>query len=394
MVDLGASPLANSILTGEQLHQMEPTYPLCVYLCGNCHLVQLAEFESPEHLFSDYSYFSSFSESWLKHCERYAKQMIEGLTLGPGSKVVEIASNDGYLLQYFVHAGIPVLGVEPAANVAEAAVAKGIPTDVMFFGRETAAKLASDGHGADLIVANNVLAHVPDINSFVEGLKRLLKPAGVITVEFPHLLNLIQQTQFDTIYHEHFSYLTLSVVERIFAHHHLTVFDVEQLPTHGGSLRVYAAHVGDTDKPVSDSVEGLRKRERAAGLNSVAVYRSFQDTVLDVKIGLLRFLSEAQQAGRTVAGYGAPAKGNTLLNYCGVGPELLPYTVDRSPHKQSRFLPGTRIPIHAPDAILERRPDYLLILPWNLKDEIAEQMAAIREWGGKFVVPIPRVDVF
>ena len=394
MVDLGASPLANSILTDEQLHQMEPTYPLCVYVCCNCYLVQIEEFESPEHLFSDYSYFSSFAISWLEHCEHYAVRMIERLTLGPGSKVVEIASNDGYLLQYFVRAGIPVLGIEPAANVAEAAIAKGIPTEVMFFGRETAAKLAGDEHGADLIVANNVLAHVPDINGFVEGLKRLLKPAGVITVEFPHLLNLIQQAQFDTIYHEHFSYLSLSVVERIFAHHGLTVFDVEQLPTHGGSLRIYAAHADDTDKPVSENVEGLRNHENAAGLNNVAVYRPFQGKVLDVKIGLLRFLTEARQTGRTVAGYGAPAKGNTLLNYCGVGPELLPYTVDISPHKQDRFLPGTRIPIHAPDAILEGRPDYLLILPWNLKDEIAEQMVGIREWGGKFVVAIPRVNVF
>jgi len=400
VADLGASPLANSLLDADGLHRVEPTYPLCVYVCEQCRLVQIEEFELAENIFHDYAYFSSYSQSWLEHCERYARSMVERFELGARSKVVEIASNDGYLLQYFQDMGIDVLGVEPAQNVADAALARGIPTEVAFFARESAQALVQAGHSADLIAANNVLAHVPDINGFVAAFAILLKPHGVLTVEFPHLLNLIEQTQFDTIYHEHFSYLSFVVVERIFAHHGLTVFDVDTLPTHGGSLRVYAQRAdaagqgaGQQSGP-SAAVAALRAREEAAGLDELSVYADFQAKVLEVKLGLLEFLIDARRKGATVAGYGAPAKGNTLLNYCGIGPELLPYTVDLSPHKQGRFLPGTRIPIEAPRVIEARQPDYVLILPWNLRDEISTQMGAIRQWGGQFVVPIPRIEVF
>lgn len=394
VVDLGSLPLANALLTAEQLCRAEPSYPLCVSICPDCHLVQLRESERPEQLFSDYVYFSSFSESWRKHCERYAAEMIERLKLHSESTVVEIGSNDGCLLQYFAQSNVRVLGVEPAANIAEAAVARGIRTEVMFFGRESAAALAADGHAADLVVANNVLGHAPDINSFVEGLTRLLKPQGIITLEFPHLLRLIELTQFDTIYHEHVFYFSLGVVDRILSRHGLSVFDVDELPAHGGSLRVYATHGGDAARPVSENVETLRRREDAAGLDRASTYRAFRDRILTIKNDLRGFLAQAQRAGQTVAGYGAPAKGSMLLNVCGIGPDLLPYTVDRSPHKQSRFLPGSHIPIHAPDIIETHQPDYLLILPWNLEEEIAGQMAVIREWGGQFVVPIPQVRVF
>lgn len=394
MADLGTSPLANSLVAGENLSSMEPTYPLCVYVCGKCFLVQLEEFESPEHIFGDYSYFSSYSESWLAHCRSYSAQMIERLGLGPQSKVIEVASNDGYLLQYFGEAGVPILGIEPAANVAEVAQAKGIPTEVSFFSVATAARLVDAGQKADLIVANNVLAHVPDINDFVLGLHTLLKPEGVITVEFPHLLNLVELSQFDTIYHEHFSYLSLGVVERIFAHHGLRIFDVEELPTHGGSLRIFAQHAENSRNRVSRRVDELRTRERQAGLETMAIYGDFQRKIVEIKLGLLEFLVSAKRNGQRVAAYGAPAKGNTLLNFCGVGPELVEFTVDLSPHKQAHFLPGVRIPIYSPDHVFEERPDYLLILPWNLKDEIAEQMRGIREWGGRFVVPVPKLECF
>jgi 2-polyprenyl-3-methyl-5-hydroxy-6-metoxy-1,4-benzoquinol methylase len=391
-VDLGRSPLANSLLSVEQLRQMEPFYPLHVYVCDICLLVQLEEFESAEHIFSDYLYFSSYSESWLQHCREYTAGMVERFGLGAGSLVVEIASNDGYLLQYFNERGIGVLGVEPAANVAKVAVGKGIATEVAFFGTETARRLAAAGKRADLIAANNVLAHVPDINDFVAGFRTLLKPSGVATFEFPHLLRLIAQRQFDTIYHEHFSYLSLLVVERIFARHGLAVFDVEQLPTHGGSLRVFAAHA-DTSPPRSERVEAVITEERRFGLDRPEGYAGFEAAVIDVKCRLLDFLTGARRDSKTVVGYGAPAKGNTLLNYCGVGPELLPYTVDLSPHKQGRFLPGVQIPIHAPDHILATQPDYVLILPWNIKDEISRQMSVVRDWGGRFVVAIPSLAV-
>ncbi|WP_114859413.1 class I SAM-dependent methyltransferase [Azospirillum brasilense] len=392
-VDLGVSPLANSFLKPEKLQAMEPFYPLHVYVCTGCFLVQLEEFESPEHIFSDYLYFSSFSQGWLDHANAYAAKMVDRLGLDECSLVVEIASNDGYLLQYFKQRGVPVLGVEPAANVAKVAVEKGIPSDVAFFGVETAERLKGEGKSADLMAANNVLAHVPDINDFVAGFKVLLKPTGTITFEFPHLQRLIAENQFDTVYHEHFSYLSLLAVEKVFARHGLAVFDVEQLPTHGGSLRLFVRHAEDTSRPVTAAVEAIRAGEAAAGLRDIATYRSFGRTVETTKREVLRFLIDAHAAGKTVVGYGAPAKGNTLLNYLGVGPEFVAFTVDRSPHKQGLYLPGTRIPIKAPEAILEAKPDYVLILPWNLKDEVMTQMAEIRSWGGKFVVPIPTVQV-
>lgn len=392
-VDLGVSPLANSFVAAERAHAMEPFFPLDVRVCPNCLLVQLAEYESAENIFSDYLYFSSFSDSWLDHCRRYAGAMIDRFRLDGGSKVVEIASNDGYLLQYFVAAGIPVLGVEPAANVAEVARAKGVTTEVAFFGAATAQRLADAGHSADLMAANNVLAHVPDLNDFVAGFRVLLKPQGVATFEFPHLLQLIGQSQFDTIYHEHFSYLSLLVVAKVAAAQGLKVIDVETLPTHGGSLRVYVARA-ESDHAPGPAVAATLAAERAAGLDTLAGHQGFAAKVSTIKEDLLSFLIEARRAGKRVVGYGAPAKGNTLLNYCGVKPDHLAFTVDRSPHKQGRLLPGTRIPIRAPADLLAARPDYVLILPWNLRDEIAEQMAQIRDWGGRFVVPIPRLEIF
>jgi hypothetical protein len=392
-VDLGASPLANSYLEPADLRKAEMFYPLCVYVCGQCFLVQLPEEERPEAIFSDYAYFSSYSESWLHHAETYAAAMVERFGLGPGHRVVEVASNDGYLLRWFAARGIPVLGVEPAGNVAEAAEAAGIPTLVKFFGEATARELVAEGIRADLLVGNNVLAHVPGLNDFVAGLKLLLAPAGVLTMEFPHLLRLMAEDQFDTIYHEHYSYFSLTTVRQVFAAHGLTLFDVEELPTHGGSLRIYARRDEDATKPVGERVADLLAREQAAGLSRLETYRSFDEQVRRVKRGLLRFLIQAKEEGRSIAGYGAPAKGNTLLNYCGVRTDLLDYTVDRSPHKQGRFLPGTRIPIHGPDRLRETRPDYVLILPWNLKEEIMEQMADVRSWGGRFVVAVPEVKV-
>ena len=381
--DLGVSPLANSYLREDQLAKMEPFFPLKAWVCGSCMLVQLEEYETPAGIFSDYAYFSSFSTSWLAHAERYVSGMIERFGFNERSQVVEIASNDGYLLQYFVRAGVPVLGIEPAANVAEVAVAKGIPSRNVFFGRDTARDVK-----ADLLIGNNVYAHVPDLHSFTEGLKIALKPQGVITLEFPHLLRLMDEAQFDTIYHEHFSYFSLFTVRQVFAHYGLDVFDVQEVPTHGGSLRVFGCHAGT--RAIEPAVEALVARERLIGLDE---YRGFTRKVERVKFDLLEFLIGARRRGETVAGYGAPAKGNTLLNYCGAGPELLPFTVDRSPHKQGQYLPGTRIPIRAPEAILEAKPSYVLILPWNLRDEITQQMSAIREWGGRFVVAIPSLQV-
>ena len=373
---------------------MEPFYPLHAYVCEKCFLVQLEEFEPPERIFTDdYAYFSSYSDSWLAHAKAYTEAMVARFGLGPSSFVVEIASNDGYLLQYFVAQGVPVLGIEPAANVAAAAEKKGVPTLVKFFGTKTAAELSTAGRKADLIAGNNVLAHVPDLNDFVRGMSLLLKPDGVVTMEFPHLLRLMQENQFDTIYHEHFSYFSFVVAERVFAAHGLTLFDVEEIPTHGGSLRIYARHAANAALPVSPKVAELRGREQAAGLERAETYRSFAEQVKATKRGLLKFLIAAKESGKRVVGYGAPAKGNTLLNYCGVRSDLVEYTVDRSPHKQGRFLPGVHIPIYAPERIMETRPDYVLILPWNLKDEIVAQMAGIRAWGGRFVVPIPEVKV-
>jgi SAM-dependent methyltransferase len=391
--DLGMSPLSNAYLTADQLGAMERFYPLHAWVCGRCFLVQLEEFESPEKIFSDYAYFSSYSDSWLAHCEVYARMAIERFGLGRSSQVVEIASNDGYLLQYFRNAGIPVLGVEPAVNVAEVARAKGIPTEVCFLGADTARALAARGQTADLLVGNNVFAHVPDLNDFTEGLRTLLAPQGVLTLEFPHLLRLMQENQFDTIYHEHFSYFSLRTAQAVLAAHGLAVFDVEEILTHGGSLRIYACRAEAASQRMTSAPDVLVARERVAGLDTLAAYAHFSEQVRATKRALLRFLVDVREQGKRVAGYGAPAKGNTLLNYCGVRSDLLDYTVDRSPHKQGKFLPGTHIPIYPPERILETRPDYVLILPWNLKQEIVEQMRAVRQWGGRFVVPIPRVEV-
>ena len=391
--DLGMSPLSNAYLKPGQLGKMEPFYPLHAWVCESCFLVQLEEFESPEHIFSDYAYFSSFSDSWLDHARQFTDQVAKRFALDASSFVVEIASNDGYLLQYFVARGVPVLGIEPAANVAVEAERKGVPTLVKFFGTQTALDLKAAGKQVDLLIGNNVLAHVPGLNDFVAGMKILLKPGGVVSMEFPHLLRLIDENQFDTIYHEHFSYFSFLVAERVFAKHGLTIFDVEEIPTHGGSLRIFAKHASNSALPVGERVSALRQREQAAGLDRIDTYRAFAEKVKATKRSLLRFLIDAREAGKHVVGYGAPAKGNTLLNYCGVRTDLLEYTVDRSPHKQGHFLPGIHIPVYAPDKIRETRPDYVLILPWNLKNEIVEQMAEVRSWGGKFVVPIPEVRV-
>ncbi|MBI4002695.1 MAG: class I SAM-dependent methyltransferase [Nitrospira defluvii] len=392
-VDLGMSPLANSYVKEEQVHAMEPFFPLHVYVCEKCLLVQLPEWSSPDNIFSDYAYFSSFSTSWLEHAKRYVEMIVERLRLNKQSFVVEIASNDGYLLKNFVAKHIPVLGIEPAANVAKVAVENGIPSLVKFFGEQVATGLAKEGKQADLIIGNNVLAHVPKLNDFVRGLKTLLKPAGVITMEFPHLMQLMGQNQFDTIYHEHFSYFSFLAVERIFSAHGLTLFDVDEVPTHGGSLRIYGRHPEDISKPVSQRVKELRGREEKAGFGNLEHYLSFGEKVVEIKNQLLEFLIKAKREGKSVVGYGAPAKGNTLLNYCGVKSDYLAYTVDRSPYKQHHYLPGVRIPIFDPERLRTTKPEYLLILPWNLKDEIMGQMAFIREWGGQFVVPIPKVQV-
>ena len=394
LVDLGMSPLCESYLSREQLNQMEAFYPLHVRVCGKCFLAQVEEYVSAENIFSDYAYFSSYSDSWVAHAKRYCEQMITRFGLNERSLAVEVASNDGYLLQHFVAAKIPVLGIEPAANVAAVAVDKAIPTLVKFFGVNTARELVAEGKHADLLLGNNVLAQVPDINDFVAGLKILLAPAGVITIEFPHLMRLMQENQFDTIYHEHFSYFSFITAEKIFAAHGLTLFDVEELKSHGGSLRICGRHAEDTTKPVTARVEELRAREEGAGYKRLETYESFAEQVKETKRALLDFLIKAKRAGKQIAGYGAPGKGNTLLNYCGIRTDFLDYTVDRSPHKQGKFLPGTHIPIYSPERIRETRPDYLLILPWNLKDEIMKQNEYIREWGGQFVVPIPTVTVY
>ncbi len=392
-VDLGMSPLCESYVSRENLNRVEPFYPLRVYVCDRCFLVQLEEYVSPESIFKEYAYFSSYADSWVEHMRRYADMITDRLGLGPSSFVVEVASNDGYLLQHFVRKGIPVLGIEPAENVAKVAVDKGIPTLVKFFGEETARELVHAGRKADLICGANVLAQVPRLRDFVKGLEVLLAPDGVVTIEFPHLARLMEGNQFDTIYHEHFSYFSLYAAEKVFADHGLAVFDVEELSTHGGSLRVYACHAGNAGRPETDRLRQLRRSEEQAGVARIETYRHFAGQVQETKRNLLEFLIGAKRAGKRIVGYGAPGKGNTLLNYCGIGTDFLEFTVDRSPYKQGKFLPGTHIPILHPDRIREARPDYVLILPWNFKDEIVAQMAFIREWGGKFVVPIPGVRV-
>ncbi|MFA6112293.1 MAG: class I SAM-dependent methyltransferase [Candidatus Latescibacterota bacterium] len=392
-VDLGMSPLSNAYVPPERVREMEPFYPLHARVCGSCFLVQLEEFASPQSIFGEYAYFSSYSETWLEHARHFAAGIVARLGLGPASLVLEVASNDGYLLQHVQRLGIPVLGIEPAANVAAAALAKGIPTETVFFGTETARRLVGEDRTADLIVANNVLAHVPDLNDFVAGMALVLKRSGTITVEFPHLLRLMAEGQFDTIYHEHFSYFSLLTATRVLARHGLEVHDVEELSTHGGSLRLYARHAGLGLGPVDGRVAALLERERSEGLDRLDRYLGFETKVQKVKRDLLRFLIEAREGGKRVAGYGAPAKGNTLLNYCGIRTDLLAYTVDRNPVKQGTLLPGTRIPVRDPARLRCDRPDFLLVLPWNLIEEIVDQHRYIREWGGRFVVPIPALAV-
>lgn len=386
--------MSNAYLKPEQLDLTEPVFPLDLYLCESCMLAHIETVATSEEIFSDYAYFSSFSTSWLEHCRNYVDMIAEKLQLNENSFVIEVASNDGYLLQYFVGKGIRVLGIEPAANVAQAALGKNIPTMVKYFSEETALELVDKGTRADLLIGNNVLAHVPDLNDFVRGMKILLKEHSVITVEFPHLMRLIEENQFDTIYHEHFSYFSFLTVEQVFTAHGLKLFDVEELPTHGGSLRIYACHPESTSTPLTQRVADLRRREEAFGLTCLETYSSFSDRVEAAKRGLLEFLISVKARGKSIVGYGAPAKGNTLLNYCGVRTDFIDYTVDRSPHKQGLFLPGTRIPIYSPERIRQTKPDYLLILPWNLKDEIMQEMSDIHRWGGKFIVPIPEVKVF
>lgn len=394
LVDLGMSPLCESFLSSEQLNRMEPFYPLRVYVCESCFLAQLEEYVSPEEIFNEYAYFSSYADSWLQHAKNYTDLMVERFGINTGSLVVEIASNDGYLLQNFVEKGIPVLGIEPARNVAKVAIEKGIPTFVEFFGEKIAEDLVSKGKQADLVLGNNVLAQVPELNDFVRGMKVLLKPEGIVTIEFPHLIRLMEENQFDTIYHEHFSYFSFIAVEKIFAAHKLTIFDVEELPTHGGSLRIYARHTENETRPLSERVKELRSREEAAGLTRMETYSAFSEQVKETKRKLLEFLIKVKHEGKTVCGYGAPGKGNTLLNYCGIRTDFLDYTVDRNPYKHGKFTPGTHIPIFPPEKLRETRPDYLLILPWNFKEEIMNQQSYIKEWGGQFIVPIPEVKVY
>ncbi len=391
-VDLGETPLANAYLEEADLAKPEPRYPLHARVCGACFLVQIDAAVPPEEIFSDYAYFSSYSESWVAHARRFCAAARDRFGLGPESLVVEVASNDGYLLRHFVATGVPVLGIEPAANVARVAEAAGVPTLTRFFGLEIAHELAAAGRSADLLVGNNVLAHVPDLNDFVAGLAALVKPAGVISIEAPHLLELIEGVQFDTIYHEHFSYFSLLAVEHVFARHGLRVFDVETLETHGGSLRILACREA-ADRAEEPGLARVRARESAAGLDRLDAYTGFGARVAEAQASLIAFLERARREGRTVAAYGAAAKGNTLLNACGVGRDDIAGVADVSPHKQGRYMPGSRLPIHAPEWLRETRPDYVLILPWNLKHEIVERMAFVREWGGRFVVPIPRTEV-
>lgn len=393
-VDLGMSPPCQTHIAPDQLDAMEPFYPLHALVCEKCMLVQLGEYVAPDNIFSEYAYFSSYSDSWVEHARRYTEAMRQRFDIGSKSLVMEIASNDGYLLQHFVKAGVPVLGIEPAANVAKEAVKKGIRSTVKFFGVKTAREVAAEFGKADLLLGNNVLAHVPDLNDFVAGMKIALKEGGVITMEFPHLMRLVAENQFDTIYHEHFSYFSFTTVEKVFAAHGITLFDVEELPTHGGSLRIYGRHAEDATKPVGERVADLKRREAAAGMLDMAYYDAFGEKVRETKRKVLEFLIGAKREGKSIVGYGAPGKGNTLLNYCGIRTDFLDYTVDRNPYKQGKYTPGMHIPILSPDHIRETKPDYIFILPWNLKDEISKQLAYVREWGGKFVVPIPEITVF
>ena len=392
-VDLGITPLSNSFLKKEMLGDLEKKYPLCTYVCSNCFLVQLPEFEKPENIFEEYAYFSSYSSTWLQHAHDYVNMMIKKFGFDKKKLVVEIASNDGYLLQYFKEKDIPILGIEPAVNVAKVAKEKGIPTITKFFSVNTANELEEEGKKADLIIGNNVLAHVPNLNDFVKGLKILLKPSGIITLEFPHLQQLIQKNQFDTIYHEHFSYFSLITVEKIFSFHELTIFDVEEISTHGGSLRIYVKHSEYDDILINEKVSILLEKEKQYGLENINTYTNFIKNVDVIKKKINEFFIDAKNSGKKIVCYGAAAKGNTLLNYCNIGNNFIDYVVDQNPYKQGLFLPGTHIPIKSPDEIQKTKPDYVVIIPWNLKDEIMEQMKYIRDWGGKFVIPIPEVSI-
>jgi hypothetical protein len=393
-VDLGTSPPCQRHVTPERFNHAEAFYPLHAYVCHECFLVQVPQYVAREELFDDaYAYFSSYSDSWLKHAQDYTEKMIARFGFDANSRVVEVASNDGYLLQYFVQRGIPALGIEPTANTARAAEEKGVRSLVKFFGQATAREVRADFGPADLLLGNNVLAHVPDINDFVAGLKILLSDTGVVTIEFPVLSKLIENNYFDTIYHEHFSYLSVTTVERILAHHGLVLFDVDELSTHGGSVRIYARHAQDTTKPISDNVIRIKRKEEQAGHFDLAYYARFGERVRETKRKILSFLIDAKRAGKTIAAYGAPGKGNTLLNYCGIRTDFIDFTVDRNPHKQNNYLPGTRIPILTPETIGQRKPDYLFILVWNLKDEVMRQMSHVRQWGGRFVVPLPELEV-
>lgn len=392
--DLGMSPIANSYLSSKDLNKMEPFFPLHAFVCEHCFLVQLLEYESPEAIFSDYAYFSSYSKTWLEHSQHFVVDVIDKFCLDDTKQIIEVASNDGYLLRYFHEKGFPVLGIEPAENVAEVAIDAGIPTEVKFFGVQTASELAHDGKKADLLIGNNVLAHVPDLNDFVGGFKILLNSNGVITVEFPHLLRLIEGNQFDTIYHEHFSYFSFSTVKKIFSKHGLTIFDVEELPTHGGSLRIYACHAENPESyQIDQRVLNLIDTESSYGFNRLDRYLDYADSIKKTKRKILNFMVKIKNEDKSIVGYGAPAKGNTLLNYCGIRTDFIDYTVDLNPHKQGHFLPGTHVPIYHPDKIKETKPDYLLILPWNLKKEIIKQQSYVRNWGCKFLVLIPNVEV-
>jgi SAM-dependent methyltransferase len=392
-VDLGLSPLCETYIEEEKLGAPEQFYPLHTFICEGCFLVQLPLHVEAENIFSEYAYFSSFSESWLAHAKQFAEKISKQLKLTSHSLVVEVASNDGYLLQYFKARAIPVLGIEPAMNIARTAVEQGIPTVNAFFGRTLARELLNAGTQGDLIIGNNVLAHVPDINDFIAGFQLLLRPGGVITMEFPHLTKLIAGNQFDTIYHEHYSYLSLLTVEKMFAGHQLRVFDVEELVTHGGSLRIYACHATDDSKSASARLSDLRAKEEAWGISRIESYTSFARKVEATKHAIVSLLTELKRKGKSIAGYGAPGKGNTLLNYCGIRTDFLDYTVDRNPYKQGKYTPGTRIPIFPPERIRETKPDFLFILPWNLREEIVAQNSYIREWGGQFIVPIPELEV-
>jgi C-methyltransferase-like protein/putative zinc binding protein/methyltransferase family protein len=393
VVDLGMSPLCESYPDAEHVDRMEPFYPLHVGVCHKCFLVQLDEYVGAAEIFTEYAYFSSYSTSWLKHAEDYTAMIVERVGIDTNSFVVELASNDGYLLQYFVARGIPCLGIEPAANVARVAIERGVPTDVTFFDEKKARSMAADGLLADLVIGKNVLAQIPDLNSFVAGIALILKPAGTVTIEFPHLMRLFEGNQFDTIYHEHFSYFSLLSAETIFARHGMTIFDVEELWTHGGSLRIFVRHAAEEDRPVTDRLRAMRALEEAKGYREIATYTAFEEQVRETKRRLLELLIAVKRSGHTIVGYGAPGKGNTLLNYCGIRADFIDFTVDRNPYKQGRYLPGTHIPIHAPERIDESKPDFILILPWNFKDEILAQLAHAREWGARFIVPIPEPTV-